>query len=379
MTRSSLAIRRSGLAFAATLWTVASVSAAAPQTPERTLRAFVASVNARQPDCSLLLDDQVELFAVEPPTSTEPPTADQRLASCADIIKRNLGEPARLIRTTVVSVVVAERADALVRLRVHVRHHYRSHDEDQRITVWMAVEAGRWKLATDSLLLPPMGNLVPESLRRWPAYRRWLAGEAADHRADLVQQRALVRRLTRPVASQLLDCDGRLSQVTDPSQDVSWLMYHGAPVTDPSLPTIDMLAASLRSQAGQFCWEVRFARPPGPRYQIHVSVWRHSRTRNPRKVGPLVFFQEIGISVNNGTALARDEEAGFVPVEVSQTADIVRLKLTRAVLFRPSGPSDGRHPFTWAIDSAEDAPSAARPTRKHVSWWDDLPGPTHHP
>jgi len=396
--RSSLVEARHRIAVvpALGLAAVASVMPSVPakaqqQTPQQMVRTFISTVNARRADCSLMIDDLVESFAV--PTllgqdlfAPQVLTQEQRLASCRTLIRGYNGlhdEMDQWRRTVIEHVSIAERTDTLVRLRVHIRHRYESGDDEQRITVWMELENGQWKLATHEKLLQLSGLRVPANMRQWPAYRQRIARAAAKHRAHLERRVASAREHTVAVLAQPLGCDGRLSQAKDPPRDVEFSSGRGF-VPDQRRPTIDMLAASLHSQDDQYCWRLDFARPPGPSYGINLTVSRRSRAPTRLAVQPYVFQQEVTIVVRNGSALAgvdageseSESAMNFVPVAVSQTDTIVRLRLARRDLFHRAGPFDGRHSFRWAIVTYEDNPTGIL---DEAAWEDTLTGPPHNP
>lgn len=377
-------------------WSVVVVPLLAPrsadaqqQTPKQALKAFIATLNQHRPDCSLMAADLREAF-------TEPVLAGQskfsvgrlatdadRLAVCGSAVAIQQRGTQR-IRTILAGASVRERSDTVARLRVHVRLRFLFlQDEDLRITVWMERENGAWKLATSRELLQTAedgASAAPSSLRQWQAYRRRLAARAARHRAEQQRQAQSARDLTSTVASQPLTCEGRSSQATDPARDVVWSSGMD-PVPDQGRPTIDMLAGSLRSLDGTYCWELRFTRPPGPTFDISVGVSRRSSVPAPRDAQPVEFHQGVVVHVENGTALA-DIDTGdwwtvnFRPVEVSQTADVVRVKLTRGDLFHSDGPFDGRHDFRWEVESFEDNPTGVDDAS---NWMDELAGALHSP
>ena len=150
-------------------------------------------------------------------------------------------------------------------------------------------------------------------------------------------------------------------------------------VPDQSAPTIDLLAASLHSRDGHYCWEVRFARPPGPNYELDVGVSRRSRARARPDVQPYEFGRGVTVAVMNGTALAgvdAEKPQNFVPVAVSQAGSTVRVSLARGDLFDRAGPFDGRHSFRWTIESFADNPNGREDA---AVWMDTLTGAPHVP
>lgn len=338
-----------------------------------------------------MIDDLVEAFAWplavdQSPFAPQVLTQQERMAACRALIRRGSGlaDESEILRRTVIRrVSTAARTDRVVQLRVSVVHRYESGTRDvQRANVWLELEDGRWKLATHEQLLRVSFMPAPVNLRQWRTYRRRLAREAATNRARVERRVASARELRAPVVSELFSCDGPVSQATDPPGDVEFASG-GDLVPDQSVPTIDLLAASLHSRDGHYCWEVRFARPPGQSYELDLAVSRRSRARARPDVQPYEFGHEVTVAVTNGTALAgvdADEREwpaqNFVPVAVSQAGPIVRVSLARGDLFDRAGPFDGRHSFRWTIESFADNPNGVEDT---AVWTDELRGAPHVP
>lgn len=207
-----------------------------------------------------------------------------------------------------------------------------------------------------------------------------MAAGAPAARAGRPQEVKPALHATTVVQSQPLTCTGRTSGATDPTRDVVWASGMD-PVDDQSRPTIDVQAVSLHSRAGKLCWQVRFAHPPGASFELNVRVSRNSRRPVAWNVQPVVFTHEVSISVKDGKALAgldplNEETTEFVPIELSQTGNLIRVKLaSRDVLTRREGFST-RRSFRWTLQSLERNPTGFEDT---LYWMDEVPGSLHSP
>lgn len=348
------------------------------RTPELALKDFVADINAGKPSCSLLVADLRDEFTyplLDPldPLSPQSWSATGQTKLCnAWIFLFNVGIPwdedtREWKRTTLSRIVVAERTDTVVHLSVHAKHYFTSRrdNRDQQINVWMQLEDGAWKLASLNQLVQFESDPAPDTLARWVRYRDRLTRSAAALRAELARQTQAALAATAIVAAAPLACRGRSSRVTDAARDVNWAAFPKR-VRNQRAPTIDMTSAALRSSAGGLCWQIGFARPPGPRFRLAIDLFGGPAT------APSARYQLVDISVKDGKAFASTKNPSdkpvLVPLEISRTGRMIRFKIVGRDLH---GSVNTLRPFRWALHSYEG--------RLSSEWTDEIDDGVHRP